>query len=411
MVAGPARISVVIPCYNHAHYLPLAVESVLAQTRPPEEIVVVDDGSTDETAAIAARYAPRARHLWRPNGGLSAARNTGIAATTGELLAFLDADDMWRPEFLAQLSRALDEHPAAGVVHCAARCVDRDGQWLPQTAAHPIAPQRVHDALIEGNYLPAHSVLLRRACLDAVGGFDESMRASEDWDMWLRLSARFAVIGIPAVLALYRTHGANMSTDPERMFRSETAVVRKHFGPPVGDPVTWPVDRRRAVAGVRLRRGLAHYRDGLAAAGHSDVRAAAVAWPAILTRVDTFYRLGCADQPLGRMGELAGLDVAGSAARVGAALEVAFRQPVPPELVRVERRARGTAALALAMLAYGAGQAASARRQLLAAAQHWPGVLAEGGWWRLGARAAVDPRWMRRLRLLRQRQARRPAGT
>ncbi|HYL81892.1 MAG TPA: glycosyltransferase, partial [Candidatus Acidoferrum sp.] len=187
-------VSVIIPTYNSAGFVVEAVRSVLAQTHSPVEIIVVDDGSTDATAESLRPYAERIRYLYQQNRGVAAARNAGIAVARGDLLAFLDADDMWVPDKLERQLACLDRRPQVGVTHADARhCYVDSGR---QCARPPLARQfdgNCYTDLFFGNRIVTSSVMVKRHCLEAVGGFDETIRAAsvEDYDLWLRLARRY----------------------------------------------------------------------------------------------------------------------------------------------------------------------------------------------------------------------------
>jgi glycosyltransferase involved in cell wall biosynthesis len=181
-------ISVIIPAYNAAAWLPRAIRSVLAQTRRPEEIVVVDDGSSDNTEEICAPFAPEVRYERRENGGLSAARNTGLAATTGEWFLSLDADDILYPQALEVLS-ARASAGDAGVVYGFVLqrrepAVETRLHSLPYAVGVPPAPAKA--AFWWTPVATLGSALVRRDLNEAVGGFDESFRQVEDAEYWLR---------------------------------------------------------------------------------------------------------------------------------------------------------------------------------------------------------------------------------
>jgi glycosyltransferase involved in cell wall biosynthesis len=182
-------VSVVIPSYNAATYLPQALASIRTQLRAPDEIVVVDDGSTDDSPELARRAG--ARVLRTPtNGGPAAARNLGIREARGDVVAFLDADDLWEPTHLAVLLQLLERHPSAVLAFSRER---RIGGWEGE---HPrVLPENeAVDAfwpLLRKNFIPQMGVVARRDALSAVGGYDESMRYAEDYDLWLRLALRF----------------------------------------------------------------------------------------------------------------------------------------------------------------------------------------------------------------------------
>jgi len=193
----PPMVSVVIPAWNCARYLRRALDSVLAQQYPHDrlEVVVVDDGSTDASPRIVADYAardPRVRLLQQPNAGPAAARNRGIAAARGELIAFLDADDAWAPGKLAAQAALFAADPSLGLVHCGVRFVDADGEevtgWVRQTR---IARGDILLDFVCDFFLITSAVMLPRRVLDEVGRFDTSLRVGEDNELFLRVLARY----------------------------------------------------------------------------------------------------------------------------------------------------------------------------------------------------------------------------
>jgi glycosyltransferase involved in cell wall biosynthesis len=240
-------VSVVIPTYNSAAFVVEAVGSVLAQTHPAVEIIVVDDGSTDATAECLRPYAGRIRYLHQENRGVSAARNAGIAAAKGDLLAFLDADDMWVPHKLERQLTCLDRHPSAGVTHADARYYYADSGR--QCARPPLARRFDGDCytdLFFGNRIVTSSVVVTRRCLEAVGNFDETIRSAsvEDYDLWLRLARQFQFAYCDEPLVLYRIHAANATKRTHTLQRYELYVLEKALR---ADPaLALRVGRRRA---------------------------------------------------------------------------------------------------------------------------------------------------------------------
>jgi glycosyltransferase involved in cell wall biosynthesis len=223
---GADLISVVIPCYNQAHYLGEAIESVLAQSYPYFEIVVIDDGSTDNTSEVAGRY-PRVRCIRQDNQGLSAARNIGLRHSEGEYVIFLDADDRLLPEALEAGIECLKTHPECAFTFGSYRLIASDGSFLKQRR-QPVVDKDSYAALLQRNYIGVPAVVMyRRAVFASVGGFDASVDASADADMYLRIARRFVVCGHEKVVADYRQHGVNMSGDPARMLRASLTVLRK----------------------------------------------------------------------------------------------------------------------------------------------------------------------------------------
>jgi glycosyltransferase involved in cell wall biosynthesis len=203
-------VSVVIPNYNYARYLPEAIDSVLAQTYPAVEIIVVDDGSKDDSEAVLQRYEGRIRAVRQANQGVSAARNNGIRASRGEAIAFLDSDDAWDPRKLELQMQKLDD-PAVGLVHCGIEYVDSAGRSLSvdlQGAEGNIL--RRHALFRVATVRSGSTALVRRSCFDRVGLFDEGLSTSADWDMWRRLGGISEVRMVPLPLLRYRLHDGAM---------------------------------------------------------------------------------------------------------------------------------------------------------------------------------------------------------
>jgi len=237
-------VSVVIPCFNHARFLGEAITSALAQTYAPVEIVVVDDGSNDDTAAVVAPF-PGVRYVRQENQGLAAARNTGLRESRGAYLVFLDADDRLLPQALEAGMRHLEPSPGCAFVSGRFRYVDAAGA-LESEDVQPWIPEDAYLAFLRGNYVGMHAtVVYRRAPLEAARGFDVSLPACEDYDLYLRLASTFPVLRHDEVVADYRQHGTNMSRDLTLMLPAVLAVLRRQ----------WPRARRSA----EHRRG---YRDG-----------------------------------------------------------------------------------------------------------------------------------------------------
>jgi glycosyltransferase involved in cell wall biosynthesis len=220
-----ALVSVVVPCYNQAHFLGEAIESVLSQSYPDSEIVVVDDGSTDDTSEVAGRY-PKVRLIRQENRGLSGARNVGLTESEGEYVVFLDADDRLLPEALEVGLEHLRSHPERALVSGNYRLIAADGSPL-RVQEHPCPEKEHYVALLRYNHIGMHAaVMYRRSVFEAVGGFDTSLRACEDYDLFLRIARKFPIYCHGKVVAEYRQHGANMSCDPALMLKTALAVLR-----------------------------------------------------------------------------------------------------------------------------------------------------------------------------------------
>ncbi|MDN5940317.1 MAG: glycosyltransferase [Nitrospira sp.] len=204
-----ARVSVVIPTYNRFPHLCRAVDSVLKQTYRDSEIIVVDDGSTDETPQTFSKLYPQVNYHYSQHSGLPAvARNVGVRAATGEYVAFLDSDDQWLPEKLAQQIAIMDEQPAAGLVCSNAFVINNDDDRTNNLylQAHQGKSGRVLEELFEDNFVIASTAIVRRSILDQVGLFAEqrALRAVEDYDLWLRIAIVSEAVFIPHALAVYR---------------------------------------------------------------------------------------------------------------------------------------------------------------------------------------------------------------
>jgi glycosyltransferase involved in cell wall biosynthesis len=231
-----ATVDVIIPAFNAARYLAAAMESVVSQTFDDWQILLVDDGSTDNTAEVAApfldRFGPKIRYIKQNNRGLPAARNTAIRASTSEFLALLDADDVWMPCRLSESLKVLAERPKAGLTYGLMTIIDPEGRALKTFEGNPrhtegrIAPH-IYMRKVD---LPCPTITFRRKCVDEVGLFDETMHSTEDRDLWLRIALRYEVAFVPQILAFYRASPGSMSTNSQRMLEAQLQFIRKHYG-------------------------------------------------------------------------------------------------------------------------------------------------------------------------------------
>jgi glycosyltransferase involved in cell wall biosynthesis len=209
------RVSVVIPCYNSASFLEQALQSVRDQTRSVDEIIVVDDASTDGSAALASKAQVKCISL-ETNAGPGAARNRGIAATSGDLIAFLDADDLWMPTHIEEVVGLLEQYPKSVVAFSRIRRFgDEDVIAPPFVPEGP--PSFMFWQLIEENIVAQSSAVARRETLASIGGYNESLRYSEDYDLWLRLARRFPFVCTSDVTAGYRVHPNQASRNVTQM--------------------------------------------------------------------------------------------------------------------------------------------------------------------------------------------------
>ncbi len=230
MLMSMKTVSVVIPTYNYARFLPQAIDSALVQTHPPLEVIVVDDGSTDETPRVLAGYGDRIRVIRQANGGAGAARNTGIAAARGEYIAFLDADDVWLPRKLELQMARFEADPELGLVHCGAEVVD-DQSRLTGFMINGLEGWVAADLLrLDREVMgPGSNIVVPRRVAEEMGGFDERLPPSEDWDFSYRIAARYRVGYVAEPLIRYRQHGAGIHLNIPKMERSMLIALEKAF--------------------------------------------------------------------------------------------------------------------------------------------------------------------------------------
>jgi glycosyltransferase involved in cell wall biosynthesis len=227
-------VSVIIPAYNHGSYLPRSVSSVLAQTYTEYEVIVIDDGSTDDTPACVAGFIDQIRYHHQENSGLGAARNKGLALARGEYVQFLDADDSIAPEKFEMQVPALAADESISVVYSDYANLDSNQQMFGETSS-PLSPgESPLWRLIRENFMPVHSPLVRRESLLKEGGFDESRDAQEDWDLWLRLASRGHKFQYyPGVFAYYHRDGSRMTSNSDLMYRRGQHLLNKISADPV----------------------------------------------------------------------------------------------------------------------------------------------------------------------------------
>lgn len=245
-------VSVIIPTYNQAQYLKDAVDSVLESTYQDFEIIIVDDGSTDNTQEVAKKSSdPRIHYVYQENQGLSGARNTGILLATGVFLTYLDSDDLFLPEKLFLLTDVLEKESEIGFVAGQAIIIDENNRPLGEVFTEPIPNDPTR--LLLHNPLHVSSVMVRREWQERVGLFDQSLRSYEDWDMWLRLAqAGCQMRWVAHPVSLYRFHSAQMTRDDRQMTVSTFAVLDKVYQNP-DLPKSWLALRILAYSHANLR--------------------------------------------------------------------------------------------------------------------------------------------------------------
>lgn len=261
-MAAEPLVSIVMPCYDAAAHLPASVGSVLAQAFTDWELVAVDDGSRDATLAwLQAQRDPRIRVLSQPNRGVSAARNTGLAAARGRYVAFLDADDTWARDFLEAMVNALQARPDAVLAYCGWQNVGRadkgSAPFVPPDYENPDKAEK----LFAGCRWPIHAALVRREAVTAANGFDPRLRNAEDYALWLRVALSGALVRVPRVLAFYHFHGTGQASDDAvraalHHLDAQRAYLQSH---PALAAQLGRTRVRTLTAGELLKRGYACY--------------------------------------------------------------------------------------------------------------------------------------------------------
>jgi GT2 family glycosyltransferase len=278
-------VSVVIPAFRVAPYIAETLDSVLAQTCQDFEVLVVNDGSPDTEALQAAvgPYRDRIRYLEQPQGGPSKARNTAIAAARGDLLAFLDGDDLWAPAFLATQLDILAREPDGVLVWADSQPfgAGAEGKTL-MTMAPPAGDCDVAALLTARCVVITSTVVARRDAIVEAGGFDESLHRCEDFDLWLRLATRGRLLYTREVLGRRRLHAASQSASPAAMLRAQIAVRQRFVqSTPLGEAVRRLAEDAdaRCEAEIALAEGHRLLAAGDAAAARQELARAARALP------------------------------------------------------------------------------------------------------------------------------------
>jgi glycosyltransferase involved in cell wall biosynthesis len=261
------KVSIIIPTYNAAAFLPRAVESVLTQTYPRVQVVVVDDGSTDETPHLLKRFGSPVLCLRQTNRGPAAARNLGLSVAEGEYIGFLDADDWLLPRTLLRHVRFLEARPEHGWVYGDVQYVDEAGTSLDLASQRFRYGQRdslegvLFPALIHGNFIPFHAPLFRRRCLEETGPFDEDpeLIGIEDWDLLLRLSLVAPAAYLPEICAVCTVRAGSLSSDPYLRERRRYVLLDRFQGGHRQQILDLGVPGRRLLADTHNWFGYAAY--------------------------------------------------------------------------------------------------------------------------------------------------------
>lgn len=227
----PKLVSVIVPVFNRAHLVGKTLDSILNQTYPFVEVIAVNDGSTDGSQAVleefAVKFPDRVVVINQANTGQVRARNNGITRARGQFIAFLDSDDTWEEEKLAlQIPLFRDQ---VGLVYCAIYEVDASGKVTNTVLCEPEMQGSIYGKLLIRNRMTGGSVVVTREALDRVGMFDESFKAAENWDLWIRIAQKYQVAFVNQPLVRYLRHSGNMSQDTKHMSEATWAILQKHL--------------------------------------------------------------------------------------------------------------------------------------------------------------------------------------
>lgn len=251
-----SKISIIIPTLNRARLLAETLASVYAQTRGDYEIIVVDDGSEDDTPALCAASADRIVYHRIKHAGASAARNAGLELARGEYIAFLDSDDVWEQHFLERMKSALEAAPRAGFVYCDYATFNAHGivqkAYLP--ARHKLCCN-LFTKLLESDFISTGALLIRRACLQHTGGFDPSLEVAHDWDLWLRLARDYDAEYVDEPLVHIRVDSGGLTRNTPRLYSDNLLILEKLRRQVVGNEQLELI-RRNTIA---CHRGLFKY--------------------------------------------------------------------------------------------------------------------------------------------------------
>ena len=235
------KVTVAIASYNTANYLPAAIDSALAQDHDDVQLVVVDDGSTDDTREIVSRYGRKVRYVYQENAGVANAYNRALELAKGDYVHFLDADDVLTPSTVGRLAALLDKLPSAGLVHGDALVMDAGGEVhgtrvapASFTGRRLIPSAEAFKELLRGCHVTTSALMLRKSVLDKVTPFRQKSVPGEDWDMWLRVAAEYDVAHLPISACYYRVHDASITSayTVERVMRSHLYTLDTIFGNP-----------------------------------------------------------------------------------------------------------------------------------------------------------------------------------
>jgi len=219
-------VSVIIPSYNRAHYIKETIDSILAQTYKNFEIIVIDDGSSDNTREVLEAYKDRISYFYQENQGVASTRNRGVEEARGEYVSFLDCDDIWFPEKLEKQIEYVNEHPHVALVCAEVHIINSDGKFVKHVKRDESLPLTFEN-LFEQSLVHVPTTIVKRQVILALGGFDPTVAISDDYDLWLRLIKRYSCHYMPIPLAKYRIHSGNLMKQFDKRLRNNLIIFRK----------------------------------------------------------------------------------------------------------------------------------------------------------------------------------------
>ena len=262
-------VTIITPTFNRASFLSMAIDSVLSQTFPDFELIIIDDGSTDNSCEVIDAYQQkddRIVYIYQQNQGQSVARNRGLAEARGKFICFLDSDNAWVPEKLEVCLQAFERYPEADVVYGDFIIIDADGKELGVNRMRRFSG-RITAQLLRDNFVSMNTTMTRASCFHELGGFSEDERYAEDYELWLRLSTRFSFRYLPEILGFYRIMEDQISTDKDRRFVANEALLHDFLNRNPG--VVSQLEKRRGLSNFYVRKaryGVGRGRVGRAAA-------------------------------------------------------------------------------------------------------------------------------------------------
>jgi glycosyltransferase involved in cell wall biosynthesis len=396
-------VSVVIPAYNQAAYLAHTIESVLSQTYPHFEIIVVDDGSTDDTRAVTERFGRFVRYIRQENQGLAGARNTGIQNARSQLICLLDSDDEWLPQYLEKMVRMATEDPGAAVYYCCAQSMDKDRKTLPQIlGCNPHRSDQLLDSIIRANFLIPSTVMMNYKVIRPDELFDPDFRRLQDKEMWVRLLKQgYYFRSLPEILVRYRIHAESLSVDVHSGRQASMAFSVKHFGPDDGKPESWTRHKRLAFGGTYRHYALGAIRkqnNWQDSVGY--LRKAFECDPTLTDDLEVFYQLALGAQPIGYRDSNEKIDLEGNAGKTMSLLNGVF-QTGSPALQSLKRKVYGMACYAIGMCAFNRADYVLSRKYLGLAGKYQPMRWLSYDLTSRWIKSWLGNRWIAKLRQLR----------